>query len=345
MDGWSAGQPAQASQTATQTPIPPATAPVLRLQIWIIVYGQMQSWTPQLILGPLKQAPPNKWVAALWCGILTVVPLSLGIVMLAGGGLACQRCLPASARWPALHACMPAGCALFVPCLHHTAVPLMETSLPCLPGLPGLPGLPLTCRYLWAGGARSACCRGHHGGALRLLPRLCRQLCCPLLPHCGVCQRRQGTRRCGQWGSSSRLALGLAMPGLAGGSSSVQRTRGQLPAKGAVAYCHITQLTECPTAPPCADCPDGGRLLRFKCRGQAGGHACLRCALLPVRLLGGQLLQAMHALMRSITPQPTTACRRAVQLRGQHDSGRLWHLPDGVGAIRRHLHRCRPLPA
>ena len=58
---------------------------LLCLQIWIIVYGQMQSWTPQLILGPLKQAPPNKWVAALWCGILTVVPLTLGIVMLAGG--------------------------------------------------------------------------------------------------------------------------------------------------------------------------------------------------------------------------------------------------------------------
>ncbi|KAL4451733.1 hypothetical protein ABPG75_007395 [Micractinium tetrahymenae] len=54
------------------------------LAIWIIVYGQMQSWTPQLVLGPLRQAPPTKWVAALWCGILTVVPLTLGIVMLAG---------------------------------------------------------------------------------------------------------------------------------------------------------------------------------------------------------------------------------------------------------------------
>lgn len=67
-------------------------------QIWIIIYGQMQSWTPQLVLGPLKQAPPNKWVAALWCGILTAVPLTLGIVMLAGGeGAPVQqlpRCLP-----------------------------------------------------------------------------------------------------------------------------------------------------------------------------------------------------------------------------------------------------------
>lgn len=44
-----------------------------------------QSWTPQLVLGPLKQSPPTKWVAALWAGILTVVPLTLGIVMIAGG--------------------------------------------------------------------------------------------------------------------------------------------------------------------------------------------------------------------------------------------------------------------
>lgn len=66
--------------------------------MWIIVYGQMQSWTPQLILGPLKQSPPNKWVAALWCGVLTVVPLSLGIVMLAGGegeALRCAACCAA----------------------------------------------------------------------------------------------------------------------------------------------------------------------------------------------------------------------------------------------------------
>lgn len=147
--GAAPGSARRPARPQPNTHIPPATAPMLCLQIWIIVYGQMQSWTPQLILGPLKQAPPNKWVAALWCGILTVVPLSLGIVMLAGGGLACQRCLPASARWPALHACMPAGCALFVPCLHHTAVPLMETSLPCLacpshvdtfgPGVPEAP--------------------------------------------------------------------------------------------------------------------------------------------------------------------------------------------------------------
>ena len=48
-------------------------------------YGQCQSWTPQLVLGPLQQSPPSKWVAALWSGVLAVLPLTLGIVMLAGG--------------------------------------------------------------------------------------------------------------------------------------------------------------------------------------------------------------------------------------------------------------------
>ncbi|PNH09690.1 hypothetical protein TSOC_003673, partial [Tetrabaena socialis] len=32
----------------------------LFLAVWIIVYGQVQSWTPQLVLSPLKQAPANK---------------------------------------------------------------------------------------------------------------------------------------------------------------------------------------------------------------------------------------------------------------------------------------------
>ena len=30
--------------------------------IYIILYGQMQAYTPQLVLNPLKQSPPNKWV-------------------------------------------------------------------------------------------------------------------------------------------------------------------------------------------------------------------------------------------------------------------------------------------
>ena len=60
----------------------------------------MQSWTPQLVLGPLRQSPPTKWVATLWAGILTVIPLSLGVVMLAGGGLI--RLIHSSVRATAL---------------------------------------------------------------------------------------------------------------------------------------------------------------------------------------------------------------------------------------------------
>jgi hypothetical protein len=30
------------------------------VQGFIILYGQVQSWTPQLVLQPLKQSPANK---------------------------------------------------------------------------------------------------------------------------------------------------------------------------------------------------------------------------------------------------------------------------------------------
>jgi hypothetical protein len=37
---------------------------------FIIVYGQVQSWTPQVVLKPLRQVPANKLHAALWAGLL-----------------------------------------------------------------------------------------------------------------------------------------------------------------------------------------------------------------------------------------------------------------------------------
>lgn len=40
---------------------------------YIILYGQVQSWTPQLVTGPLKQTPPNKLTEVLW-GALNCVP-------------------------------------------------------------------------------------------------------------------------------------------------------------------------------------------------------------------------------------------------------------------------------
>ena len=33
---------------------------------YIILYGQVQSWTPQLVTGPLQQTPPNKMTEVLW---------------------------------------------------------------------------------------------------------------------------------------------------------------------------------------------------------------------------------------------------------------------------------------
>jgi hypothetical protein len=37
---------------------------------YIIMYGQCQSYSPQLVLAPLKQSPPNKWTCMLWNGLL-----------------------------------------------------------------------------------------------------------------------------------------------------------------------------------------------------------------------------------------------------------------------------------
>ena len=44
---------------------------------------QVQSWSPQLILGPLRQAPANKHVAVLWAAVLAVLPAVMGPTMLA----------------------------------------------------------------------------------------------------------------------------------------------------------------------------------------------------------------------------------------------------------------------
>jgi hypothetical protein len=46
---------------------------------YIIVYGQLQTYTPQLVLVPLKQSPPNKLVAVIWNAVLVICPLFLGI--------------------------------------------------------------------------------------------------------------------------------------------------------------------------------------------------------------------------------------------------------------------------
>lgn len=43
---------------------------------YIILYGQVQSWTPQLVTGPLRQTPPNKYTEVLW-GMINCIPTLL----------------------------------------------------------------------------------------------------------------------------------------------------------------------------------------------------------------------------------------------------------------------------
>jgi hypothetical protein len=40
---------------------------------YIILYGQVQSWTPQLVTGPLRQTPPNKLTEVVW-GMVNCIP-------------------------------------------------------------------------------------------------------------------------------------------------------------------------------------------------------------------------------------------------------------------------------
>jgi len=53
------------------------------LALYIIVYGQMQAFTPQLALKPLRQAPPNKYSEILWGYINCAPTLAMGIAMYA----------------------------------------------------------------------------------------------------------------------------------------------------------------------------------------------------------------------------------------------------------------------
>ena len=46
------------------------------LGAYIIVYGQCQSWTPQLVLQPLGQSPPNKQTEILW-GVINCIPTAV----------------------------------------------------------------------------------------------------------------------------------------------------------------------------------------------------------------------------------------------------------------------------
>jgi hypothetical protein len=48
---------------------------------YIILYGQVQSWTPQLVTGPLKQTPPNKLTEVLW-GMVNCLPTAVAAIVM-----------------------------------------------------------------------------------------------------------------------------------------------------------------------------------------------------------------------------------------------------------------------
>ena len=48
---------------------------------YIILYGQVQSYTPQAVIGPLRQSPPNKFTEVLW-GTINCIPTLVAAVVL-----------------------------------------------------------------------------------------------------------------------------------------------------------------------------------------------------------------------------------------------------------------------
>lgn len=61
---------------------------------WIVLYGQVQSWSPHLILQPLRQFPANKHHAMLWALLLVACPLFAGS-FLQWSGIFHDRQIPA----------------------------------------------------------------------------------------------------------------------------------------------------------------------------------------------------------------------------------------------------------
>jgi hypothetical protein len=47
---------------------------------YIILYGQVQSWTPQFVTGPFQQTPPNKYTEVLW-GFVNCIPTAVAAVV------------------------------------------------------------------------------------------------------------------------------------------------------------------------------------------------------------------------------------------------------------------------
>lgn len=97
------------------------------LQIFIIVYGQMQSWTPQLVLQPLGQSPPTRMVALGWAAVLAICPAVLGKAALHQH----TSCSPSLCAIPSPHQCIhacPPG--LGSACQHHEGKNVSNSELP-----------------------------------------------------------------------------------------------------------------------------------------------------------------------------------------------------------------------
>lgn len=65
---------------------------------YIILYGQVQSWTPQLITGPLKQTPPNKMTEVFW-GLVNVYPTLIAAIVFYASDVFINYYLPGMITW------------------------------------------------------------------------------------------------------------------------------------------------------------------------------------------------------------------------------------------------------
>lgn len=68
---------------------------------YIILYGQVQSWTPQLVTGPLNQTPPNKMTEVFW-GIFNCYPTLIGTIVVYSSESFIQYQLKSMTAWLAV---------------------------------------------------------------------------------------------------------------------------------------------------------------------------------------------------------------------------------------------------
>ncbi|KAL7499923.1 hypothetical protein ACHAWT_008057 [Skeletonema menzelii] len=65
---------------------------------YIILYGQVQSWTPQLVTNPLQQTPPNKVTEVFW-GMINCFPTMVGAIVVYASGVFVDYILGGMIAW------------------------------------------------------------------------------------------------------------------------------------------------------------------------------------------------------------------------------------------------------